>query len=166
MEDEHDARNPKRYSALAARILQSGRPSAGAGLAGAAMVGGCAAPSPSSAGAATSDDGLAATGEPSFLTAPTPIDASEITETIDTDVLVIGSGIAGAVTASSCTEHGLKVLLVEKAEAPRNIGLDYGLVNPSIMAEKDIEPWTSTKWRVTIWRSLAIVAVATKSIVS
>ena len=66
-----------------------------------------------------------------------PIDLTKID--YDTDVLVIGSGIAGAVTASSCTEHGLKVLLVEKAEAPRNIGLDYGLVNPSIMAEKDMD---------------------------
>ena len=133
----HETRND---TALSRRGFFKAAALGGAGLAGAAMVGGCAAPSPSSAGAATSDDGLAATGEPSFLTAPTPIDASEITETIDTDVLVIGSGIAGAVTASSCTEHGLKVLLVEKAEAPRNIGLDYGLVNPSIMAEKDIEP--------------------------
>ena len=39
--------------------------------------------------------------------------------------------IAGAITASSCTEQGLKVFLVEKAEAPRNIGLDLSLIHIS-----------------------------------
>lgn len=64
----------------------------------------------------------------------------EIAEVIDTDVLVIGAGIAGAATASSCVDQGLKVCLVEKMETPRAIGLDYGLVNPSISAEKNIDP--------------------------
>ena len=127
-------------TALSRRGFLKAAALSGAGLAGATMLGGCAPATSSSNSSATSGDDLAATGEPSFLTAPASIDADEIAETVDTDVLVIGSGIAGAITASSCTEQGLKVFLVEKAEAPRNIGLDYGFVNPGIMAEKNIEP--------------------------
>ena len=133
----HETRND---TALSRRGFFKAAALGGAGLAGATMLSGCAPAAPSSSGVAAGGDNLAATGEPSFLTAPAPVGAGEIAETVDVDVLVIGSGIAGAVTASSCTEQGLKVFLVEKAEAPRNIGLDYGLVNPSIMAEKDIEP--------------------------
>lgn len=127
-------------TALSRRGFLKAAALSGAGLAGATTLGGCAPATSSSNSSATSGDDLAATGEPSFLTAPASIDADEIAETVDTDVLVIGSGIAGAITASSCTEQGLKVFLVEKAEAPRNIGLDYGFVNPGIMAEKNIEP--------------------------
>ena len=107
----HETRND---TALSRRGFFKAAALGGAGLAGAAMVGGCAAPSPSSAGAATSDDGLAATGEPSFLTAPTPIDASEITETIDTDVLVIGSGTGAFAALVAAAKGAESVCLVEK----------------------------------------------------
>lgn len=112
----HETRND---TALSRRGFFKAAALGGAGLAGATMLSGCAPAAPSSSGVAAGGDNLAATGEPSFLTAPAPVGADEIAETVDVDVLVIGSGIAGAVTASSCTEQGLKVFLVEKAEAPR-----------------------------------------------
>lgn len=50
----------------------------------------------------------------SWEIAPEPIADSEITETIDTEVLIIGGGYSGAAAAASCAEQGLKVILVEK----------------------------------------------------
>ena len=115
-----------------------------AGLAGAGLIAGCS-PQDGMPSVGVAPDGSAKTasaesGIPSFFDAPEPIGDDKIAETLDADVLVIGAGIAGATTASSCVENGLKVVLVEKLENPRAIGLDYGLVNPSILAEKGVEP--------------------------
>ena len=101
-------------TALSRRGFLKAAALSGAGLAGATMLGGCAPATSSSNSSATSGDDLAATGEPSFLTAPASIDADEIAETVDTDVLVIGSGIAGAITASSCTEQGLSLIHISE----------------------------------------------------
>jgi succinate dehydrogenase/fumarate reductase flavoprotein subunit len=38
---------------------------------------------------------------------------------IETDVLVIGGGIAGCPTAAKAADHGLKVTLIEKAKPER-----------------------------------------------
>lgn len=109
-----------------------------AGVMGVGMLGGC---SPQGQANESNDvASSAATGDsPSFLNAPSPISENDIKETIDTEVLIIGAGIAGSATASSCVEQGLQVALVEKLEAPRSIGLDYGVVNPSIIGEKGLE---------------------------
>lgn len=112
------------------------------GAAGAGFLGGC---SPSTQGERGGfgeqlSGGAAGGGVPSFMQAPEAIGENEIKETLDTEVLIVGGGIAGSATASSCVEQGLAVVVVEKLETPRAIGLDYGLVNPSIIAEKGLEP--------------------------
>lgn len=124
-----------------AKVFPEGHGNRRAALAGTGALSGCQA---SADGAGASGDGTgsgtaANASEPSFLTAPDPIAESDISKTIDTEVLVIGAGIAGAATASSCVENGVEVCMVEKNEFPRAIGLDYGLVNPSIMADVGIE---------------------------
>lgn len=127
---------------LTRRNFLKGLAVGGAALAGSAALAGCqpSAGEGSESTAAAAGDGSTASGDaPSFMQAPDPIADGDIAQTIDTEVLIIGAGIAGATTASSCIENGVEVCLIEKNEMPRAIGLDYGLVNPSIMAEKGIE---------------------------
>ncbi|MDD5805840.1 MAG: FAD-dependent oxidoreductase [Eggerthellales bacterium] len=109
-----------------------------AGVAAASVLGGCSPASPAATGAG--DGASAVSGAPSFLTAPEPIPAEDIVETFDTQVAIVGGGLAGCCVAASCLDEGLQVFMVEKAEEARAIGLDYGLINPSIIAEKGLEP--------------------------
>lgn len=50
----------------------------------------------------------------SWETKPDPIPSSEIKKTVDTDVLVIGAGLAGTVAALSALEAGAKVTVIDK----------------------------------------------------
>ena len=50
----------------------------------------------------------------SFEVAPAPIPDSEIMNTVTADIVVIGEGIAGIVTALAAAEAGAKVTIIEK----------------------------------------------------
>ncbi|HNX28052.1 MAG TPA: FAD-dependent oxidoreductase [Syntrophomonadaceae bacterium] len=50
----------------------------------------------------------------SWETKPDPIPAAEIKKTVDTEVLVIGAGLAGTVAAISAAEAGAKVIIIDK----------------------------------------------------
>lgn len=50
----------------------------------------------------------------SWETPPADIDQSQITATIDTDVLVVGAGFAGVIAATAAAEKGAKVTVIEK----------------------------------------------------
>lgn len=50
----------------------------------------------------------------SWDTAPDPIADSQISETIESDVVIVGAGWSGIMTALSATEMGLSVSIVEK----------------------------------------------------
>ncbi len=80
------------------------------GLASAGMLAGCSpkeeTPSDGQAGTSTS--------KWSWETKPDPIPASEIKKTVDTEVLVIGAGLAGTVASLSANEAGAKVVLIDK----------------------------------------------------
>ena len=84
---------------------------AAAGVAGAAMLGACAPSQPASSGepkaAAASADGL-----PAFFAKPEPI--TDVAETKDYDVVVIGAGAAGVPAAISAFQAGAKVALLQK----------------------------------------------------
>ena len=60
------------------------------------------------------------------------IDEDEITETLETEVLVVGCGTGGWITAMSAAEEGVKVLVVEKNESPTTIREDIGSINSSL----------------------------------
>lgn len=125
-------------------------------LAGTTALAGCSPQAPAangaangsgSAGASAAGD-LAATGVPAFLTAPAPIAEADIVATMDCDVLVLGAGIAGACTAASAVENDLSVIMVDKAEAPRAVGLDFGLINPQCALDAGIprqDPYELTR---------------------
>ena len=54
---------------------------------------------------------------------PDPIPESEIKETVDTEILVIGGGYAGCATAARAAELGAKVILVEKSDTLHGNGV-------------------------------------------
>ena len=52
----------------------------------------------------------------------------------DTDVVVIGAGVAGCAAARSAAENGAKVVLIEKADSPQGRGEDYAVINGDVQA--------------------------------
>lgn len=57
-----------------------------------------------------------------FEVAPDSIDASQIAETVETDVVVLGAGTSGLVTAFSALQEGLDVAVVSASTAPVSRG--------------------------------------------
>ena len=72
--------------------------------------------------------------------APEIADA-DITEELETEVLVVGCGTGGWITAMTAAEEGAKVLVVEKGEAPTGIREDIGAIDSKIqLAEIEKDP--------------------------
>ncbi len=66
--------------------------------------------------------------------APEIADA-DITEELETEVLVVGCGTGGWIAAMTAAEEGAKVLVVEKAETPTKIKEDIGAINSRLQLE-------------------------------
>ena len=81
-----------------------------AGVAGAVALGGA------SAHADEAQAGAVKTH--SFETAPDPIPDSEITEVYEADLVVVGAGYSGLVTALSALEEGLETIVFAASDAP------------------------------------------------
>lgn len=100
---------------------------AGIGAAGATLTG-CAPATKEEQQAAQVQENLAETGDTlnstaldtkwSFEIAPEPIAESDITETIEADVVVVGAGVAGLITANTAAEEGLNVVVVSASKGP------------------------------------------------
>lgn len=56
----------------------------------------------------------------------------DITETLETEVLVVGCGTGGWIAAMTAAEEGAKVLVVEKAASPTKIKEDIGAINSKL----------------------------------
>lgn len=89
----------------------------------------------------------------SFEVPPEPIDDSEISETIEAEIVVIGSGVAGMVCAASACQHGAKVAQFSASSSPiyrggsnhgintkaqRRYGIDYTPDNCQPMFKKQM----------------------------
>ena len=70
-------------------------------------------------------------------TAPEIAD-SEIKETVDTDVLIVGLGTGGWISTMTAAETGVRVTVIEKREEPTTIREDIGSIGSRIQ-EKEIE---------------------------
>jgi succinate dehydrogenase/fumarate reductase flavoprotein subunit len=57
---------------------------------------------------------------------------SDITEELDTEVLVVGCGTGGWIATMTAAEEGAKVLVVEKRETPTGIREDIGSINSKL----------------------------------
>lgn len=97
---------------------------AGAGLAGSALIG-CSTPSQTAGSTEgststtpeilTLDSPNMTTGTWSWSTPPADIPSDQIKESVDCDVLVIGSGLAGCCAALSALEEGSQTIVIEKS---------------------------------------------------
>ncbi|WP_302396880.1 FAD-dependent oxidoreductase [Eggerthella sinensis] len=90
----------------------------GAGALGTGLVAGMAGCTPQApnANASTSNEGASSIGQPSFLNEPEPI--TDIKDTIEADVVVVGLGVAGVSATRSAAESGLNVIAIERCGEP------------------------------------------------
>ena len=92
-------------------------------------------------GIAFADDAPAATEEQSstwydakYFAKPDPI--TDIAETVETDVVVVGAGNGGLIAGASVVDQGAKLILVEKNAMPISWAGEMGAYNTKLMKEK------------------------------
>jgi fumarate reductase flavoprotein subunit len=117
--------------------------------AGVAVTGVVAACTPES----TSDDptGAGASGAPDTpeqdlggsIAVMKPIPDSEIKETIDVEIVVIGGGISGSVAAATAAEAGKNVAVLQKADVAFSNGIGAAAWNSKVAQEAGVsfDPW-------------------------
>lgn len=86
-----------------------------------------------------SDENDAASGIPSWLGEEPVIDESEIGETVETGVLIVGAGNAGMACAASCSDLGLDFMVCEKNGAVEAARGFIGLVNTHCTRDAGVE---------------------------
>ncbi|WP_139650935.1 FAD-dependent oxidoreductase [Raoultibacter phocaeensis] len=140
-----------RNSGVSRRTFLKGVSAAGAMAALGGATVGLAACSPQESAAPSSSDASKAAGDPanagtpapgsgyfnapSWATPPAPIADSDISETIETEVLVLGAGNAGVASACSAAENGAKVVVCEKTATVNGRGGGVGAVNSRLNYE-------------------------------
>ena len=92
-------------------------------------------------GIAFADDAPAAAEEQSstwydakYFAKPDPI--TDIAETVETDVVVVGAGNGGLIAGASVVDQGAKLILVEKNAMPISWAGEMGAYNTKLMKEK------------------------------
>ena len=81
----------------------------------------------------------------SFEVVPDPIAEDQITETKSADVIVVGCGMSGMVTAVSAAEGGLSVIIVSASEAAVSRGGSNNAVYSKVMEEMGL-PKVDADW--------------------
>lgn len=74
----------------------------------------------------------------SWETAPAAIPSSEITEVIDTEIAVVGAGVAGMAIAWWGSKKGAKIHVIEKMEKPSTRSNQIGGLNTQLQKEAGI----------------------------
>ena len=157
------------------RSFLKGAALAGVGAAAAGMIAGCtpgktsdtATAETAQAAASTNNSAAGADGtaNPSWLGEKPTVDEADVTNTIDTELLVIGGGNSGVCAARRAAELGMKVVVMEKQPedtwAP--IGCDSGTVNSQAYldtgAEAVDEMQVLNEWQLrTYCRSMPSIA--------
>lgn len=102
---------------------------------GVGALSGCAAqPQSGSAGSSGSDS--KGGGAYDFEVAPDPIPESDITETVDADIVVIGAGFSGLCCALSAAENGANVVMIERMDHVIGRGGSIYAMNSKLTKEK------------------------------
>lgn len=115
--------------------------------------------------ATKADAALAETGEAAKHTwevKPEPIAADQISQTVDTEVLVIGGGYSGSCCALSAAENGAKVILVEKDAVLNGHGVG-GTGAIASRALDDLALSSTSPWRWSAGCPPAATAAASRS---
>ena len=112
---------------------------AAAVTAGAAGLAGCAPAAPAQKDAATAEPTTAGDGTPSFLAAPAV--PTDVQDTKECDVLVIGLGLSGCCAARAAAEGGAKVIGIEKQAQIGVIGMagDFGIYGSKVQSDLGME---------------------------
>ena len=106
--------------------------------AGMASLAGCAPQAKSSDDASSKKAAAASESSADWLGEAPEIAESDIKETIDTEVLCIGAGIAGLITAAQVGEGGGKAIVVEKLGNPSTFRTDIGGIDTKIQLAQDV----------------------------
>ncbi len=70
------------------------------------------------------------------------ISDDDVEETLDTEILVIGCGIAGVAAARAAAEKGAKVVAVDKADGPQCRSGEYAVINGKVQHRWKRDTWT------------------------
>ncbi|MEB1813291.1 FAD-dependent oxidoreductase [Adlercreutzia mucosicola] len=121
---------------LTRRGFLTGAATTGA-LAAFGALAGCApaAPQAASNGGDLAQTGEAATAGWSWETAPAPIADGDIVATVESDIVIVGAGLAGVTAACRATELGASVTVVEKMPFPSSRGGHYAAYQSRAMTE-------------------------------
>ncbi|HHV34024.1 MAG TPA: FAD-dependent oxidoreductase [Syntrophomonadaceae bacterium] len=106
-----------------------------AGIASVGMLAGCG---PKEDKQKTPADGDAAKKTYSWETPPKEIAASEIKETVEADVVVVGAGLSGLSAAVRAAEEGAKVAVIEKGKTWTGRGGHFGVVESREMKKANL----------------------------
>lgn len=124
------------------RMFLTGAGVLGAGLA--ATMAGCAPKAAGTEGPAqATGSAMAATGQPAFLSTPEPI--TDIKETLEADVVVVGLGVAGVAATRSAAEEGLKVIAIERCGEPSARSSQFACFNTDNARMMGIEDVDTTE---------------------
>ncbi len=99
------------------------------GAAAAGMLTGCGQGYQVSESAVPVNERTATDLTPSWLGEPPEIAETDITETVDTEVLVVGIGTGGLIAMMSAAENGAKVLGIDRQQIIDNLREDIGAIN-------------------------------------
>ena len=90
---------------------------------------------------ALADEAQESTGyTPSFMQAPAPIDAADIKETIDADIVIIGSALSGLCACRAAVENGAKnIVVIEKADTWQCRSNQFGTIGGKIQEDLGIK---------------------------
>ena len=77
---------------------------------------------------------------PSFMQAPAPIDAADIKETVDADIVIIGSALSGLCAYRAAVENGAKnIVVIEKADTWQCRSNQFGTIGGKIQEDLGIK---------------------------
>ena len=77
---------------------------------------------------------------PSFMQAPAPIDAVDIKETVDADIVIIGSALSGLCACRAAVENGAKnIVVIEKADTWQCRSNQFGTIGGKIQEDLGIK---------------------------
>lgn len=125
---------------MSRRSFVAGAAAAGAAVAGASMAAGAA-----SADEAAAPAGVTADSKWAFEIAPDPIADDQIAETKQADVVVVGCGMSGMVTAASAAEGGLSAIIVTASEAAVSRGGSNNAIYSKVMEDMGL-PKVDADW--------------------
>lgn len=120
------------------RNFLTGAALAGVAAAGAGLAGCSASPSSSGSSSSGSSSATQAAGTAQYEWEIAPDAITDIKETVETDILIIGAGLSGCACACSAVENGGKVTVVEKTESWQGRGGGFGAINSHYMDELGI----------------------------